>query len=165
MAGEKKFGTALFGFNKSDVNAYIEKIIHEFDQRLKEKDDEISNLKLQIREMKTRFESISAESEALTKEKERIASALITAQEKADSILEEARKKAEQEKMRLDAALEAEREKIIDIKHDIKVMRSQLIEALNKYQNLLNEMETFIDNKEQEYYKEESNGEEKQEDQ
>jgi len=151
MAGEKKFGTALFGFNKSDVNAYIEKIIHEFDQRLKEKDDEISNLKLQIREMKARFESAASESETLAREKERIASALITAQEKADAILEEARNRAEQEKARLDAALEDEREKIIDIKRDIKMMKNQVMEALSKYQNLLNEVEIFIENKEQEY--------------
>ncbi len=159
MPGEKKFGTSLFGFNKSDVNAYIEKIIHEFDQRLKEKDDEISNLKLQIREMKARFESAANESESLAREKERIASALITAQEKAESMLEEARSKAEQEKIRLDAALEAEREKIIDIKHDIKLMKSQVIEALTRYQNSLNEAEIFIENKEQEYYKEDDDQE------
>lgn len=161
MSGEKKFGTSLFGFNKSDVNAYIEKIIHEFDQRLKEKDDEISNLKLQIREMKARFESATTESETLAKEKERIASALITAQEKADAILEEARNRAEQEKARLDAALETEREKIIDLKRDIKTMKSQVIEALAKYQNLLNDAEIFIENKEQEYDKD--NGQKDQE--
>ena len=154
MPGEKKFGTSLFGFNKSDVNAYIEKIIHEFDQRLKEKDDEISNLKLQIREMKARFETAANESETLAREKERIAGALITAQEKAESMLEEAKSKAEQEKIRLDAALEAEREKIIDIKHDIKMMKSQVVEALARYQDSLNEAEIFIENKEQEYYKE-----------
>ena len=154
MPGEKKFGTSLFGFNKSDVNAYIEKIIHEFDQRLKEKDDEISNLKLQIREMKARFETAANESETLAREKERIASALITAQEKAEAMLEEAKSKAEQEKIRLDAALEAEREKIIDIKHDIKMMKSQVVEALARYQDSLNEAEIFIENKEQEYYKE-----------
>lgn len=159
MPGEKKFGTSLFGFSKSDVNAYIEKIIHEFDQRLKEKDDEISNLKLQIREMKARFESVVGESESLAREKEKIASALITAQEKAESILEEAKSKAEQEKVRLDAALEAEREKIIDIKHDIKMMKNQIVEALAKYQDFLNEAEAFIESKEQEYYKEREHSE------
>ena len=75
--------------------------------------------------MKARFETAANESETLAREKERIASALITAQEKAESMLEEAKSKAEQEKIRLDAALEAEREKIIDIKHDIKMMKSR----------------------------------------
>lgn len=74
-------------------------------------------------------------------------------------MLEEARSKAEQEKIRLDAALEAEREKIIDIKHDIKLMKSQVIEALTRYQNSLNEAEIFIENKEQEYYKEDDDQE------
>jgi hypothetical protein len=30
MAGEKRFGTSLFGFKQSDVNSYIEKILREF---------------------------------------------------------------------------------------------------------------------------------------
>ena len=32
----KKFGTSLFGFKKADVNAYLERVIREFDKRLKE---------------------------------------------------------------------------------------------------------------------------------
>jgi cell division septum initiation protein DivIVA len=151
MSGEKKFGTSTFGFNKSDVNAYIEKIIHEFDQRLKEKDDEISNLKLQIREMKVRFDTASNDSESLLKEKERIATALITAQEKADAVIQEARARAADEKKMLESALESDREKIIDIKRDIKQMKNLVAEALGKYQTLLSDADAYIENKEQEY--------------
>ena len=42
MPGEKRFGTSLFGFSKSDVNLYIEKILKEFDDKLKSKDEEIN---------------------------------------------------------------------------------------------------------------------------
>jgi cell division initiation protein len=158
MSGEKRFGSSPFGFNKSDVNAYIEKILQEFDQRLKEKDDEISNLKLQIREMKTRYESTSQDSQILSKEKERIAGALIKAQEKADAIIEEARARAAEEKARLEQALETERERIIDIKRDIKSIKAQVVEMLTKYQSLVNEVEAYIENKEAEYN--ETSGEE-----
>lgn len=151
MSGEKKFGSSAFGFNKSDVNAYIEKIIHEFDQRLKEKDDEISNLKLQIREMKTRYESTSQDNLNLSKEKERIASAIIQAQEKADAILEDAKARAEMEKSRLEQALESERERIIDIKHDVKSMKTQVADMLSKFQALLSDVDGYIENKEIEY--------------
>ncbi len=151
MSGEKKFGSSAFGFNKSDVNAYIEKIIHEFDQRLKEKDDEISNLKLQIREMKTRYESTSQDNQNLSKEKERIASAIIQAQEKADAILEDAKARAEMEKSRLEQALESERERIIDIKHDVKSMKTQVADMLSKFQALLSDVDGYIENKEVEY--------------
>lgn len=151
MSGEKKFGSSAFGFNKSDVNAYIEKIIHEFDQRLKEKDDEISNLKLQIREMKTRYESASQDNQNLSREKERIASALIKAQEKADNILEEAKARAAEEKVMLEQALENEREKIIDIKRDVKTMKTQVIDMLNKFQTVLSDADTFIESTENKY--------------
>jgi len=151
MSGEKKFGTSVFGFNKSDVNAYIEKILYEFDLRLKEKDEEISNLKLQIREMKTRYESAAEDSETLNKKKEKIASALITAQETADAILREAKERAAEEKSKLEEALEKEREKIIDIKRDIKTMKVQIVDMLTKYQGLLNEIEGYIETKETEY--------------
>jgi cell division septum initiation protein DivIVA len=56
VAGEKKFGTSMFGFKRADVNAYIERIIREFDQRLKEKDDENSTLKAQVKDLKTKYE-------------------------------------------------------------------------------------------------------------
>ena len=151
MSGEKKFGSSMFGFNKSDVNAYIEKIIHEFDQRLKEKDDEISNLKLQIREMKSRYEVAANDNENLAKKKERIASALIQAQEKADSIIEETKTQAQAEKLKLDMELESEREHIIDIKRDVKDMKARVAEMLSKFMEQLNEAENNIGEKEREY--------------
>lgn len=158
MSGEKKFGSSAFGFNKSDVNAYIEKIIHEFDQRLKEKDDEISNLKLQIREMKTRYESNTQDSQIISKEKERIASALIQAQEKADAIMEDAKARAAEEKTRLEQTLESEREHIIDIKRDVKNIKTQVVDMLLKYQSLLSEVEGYIENKESEYTEKSGDG-------
>ena len=152
MPGEKKFGTSPFGFSKSDVNAYIEKMVREFDQRIKEKDDEISNLKMQIREMKARYETAESESVQLSKEKERIANTLIQAQEKADAIVEEARKQAQQEKSRLDAELENEREKIIDLKRDIQSIKENVIELLTKFQSLLEQAESSIEETENKYF-------------
>lgn len=160
MSGEKKFGTSAFGFNKTDVNAYIEKILNEFDLRLKEKDDEISNLKLQIREMKARYETDSQNSQQLSKEKEKIASALIMAQETADSILSEARNRADEERIQLEQTLESERERIIDLKRDIKTMKSQVSDLLSKFQGSLNEYEIIMESKEEYNKADEVNDEE-----
>ena len=44
MAGRKDLAQ-LFGFKQSDVNSYIEKILREFDDKLKEKENEIIELK------------------------------------------------------------------------------------------------------------------------
>ncbi len=151
MSGEKKFGSSPFGFNKSDVNAYIEKMMREFDQRLKEKDDEISNLKMQIREMKTHYESASQESSQLLREKELIATALIQAQEKADAMMKEAREQAAEEKLRLDQELENEREQIIDIKRDIKDIKEHILQMLEKFKSEVEQTENYIDERETKY--------------
>jgi hypothetical protein len=58
MPGEKRFRTSPFGFNKSDVNSYVEKMLRDFEERLKQKDDEIAMLKNQARDMKSKYEEI-----------------------------------------------------------------------------------------------------------
>ena len=93
MAGEKKFGTSLFGFKRADVNAYIERIVLQFDQRLKEKDDEISNLQAQLNELRTKYDDFYREAESVIREKEKIAGVLLQAQEKAENMMVEAREK------------------------------------------------------------------------
>lgn len=160
MSGEKKFGTSAFGFNKPDVNAYIERLLSEFDMRLKEKDDEISNLKLQIREMKLRYDSDAQDIQSISKEKERIASVLITAQETASSIVEEARGRADEERIILGQTLENDREKIIDIKRDIKSIKAYMVEMLKKYQGSMNDAEEIINTMEEKYNVVEINNEE-----
>ncbi len=152
MAGEKKFGSALFGFKRSDVNAYIERIIREFDQRLKEKDDENSTLKFQVKELKMKFDQVYEEAEHLTKEKEKIAGVLLQAQEKAETMMAEAQDKALKEKIRLDQLLESEKEKIVDIKREIKGLKSQITDLLSRYEEQIDETMINIDNREALYY-------------
>jgi cell division initiation protein len=156
VAGEKKFGTSMFGFKRSDVNAYIERIIREFDQRLKEKDDENAMLKFQIKELTAKYEQLSQEAEHLIREKEKIAGVLMQAQEKAETMMEEARSRAVEEKSRLDQLLETEKEKIVDIKRDIKNLKAQITGILSRYQQEINETVMNIEQKELYYITEET---------
>lgn len=151
MAGEKKFRSGLFGFNKVDVNAYIERILSEFEGRLKDKDDEISNLKLQIREMKNKCDLLASEAASAAKEKDMIARALIQAEEKAVSVVEAARAEALAEKDKLEKLLEGERERIIDVKRDVKSMKGQVADMLAKFQVQLEEAENAAEAREARY--------------
>ena len=73
------------------------------------------------------------------------------AQDKADAILEDANARAEMEKAKLEQALESERERIIDIKRDVKSIKTQVVDMLTKYQSLMSEVEAYIETKESEY--------------
>lgn len=151
MAGEKKFGTSMFGFKRADVNAYIERIIREFDQRLKEKDDENSALKSQLKELKQKYDQLSHDTEALMRDKEKIAGVLLQAQETAEMMMAEAKDKAIKEKNRLSELLESEREKFVDMRRELKELRKQIHDMLLKYEQQLDEAAAGIEIKEVSY--------------
>ena len=85
MAGQKRFGTSLFGFKKKDVNNYIEKILQEFDRRLKEKDDEADSLKAKNMELSSKYEDLAKKAKQIDDNREKIADVLIKAEEKDES--------------------------------------------------------------------------------
>ncbi|NMB33360.1 MAG: hypothetical protein GX992_03855 [Clostridium sp.] len=134
MAGEKRFGTAFLGFKQSDVNSYIEKILREFDDKLKEKDNEIIILKSQFRELRIKYEDIARKSEQVGEDRAKIADVLIKAQEKAELILQEAREQAEQERRKLSEMTEQEKEKFVDMKHEMKLLKQEITKTLKKYE-------------------------------
>jgi len=142
MPGEKRFRTSLFGFKKSDVNSYVEKILREFDNMLKEKENEINNIKSQNEDIKERYKELLSKSEQINADRAKVADALIQAQEKAERILEDARNQALQEKKSIEELIEKEKEKLIDIKEELRVLKSEVANVLKKYEmqlgNLIN---------------------------
>lgn len=145
MAGQKKFGTSMFGFKRADVNAYLERVIREFDQRLRDKDEENANLKARLNELQEKYDQLSKNAEYLIKEKEKIAGVLLQAQEKAEAMMIEAQEKAMKEKVRLDQTLETEREKIVDIKRDLKSLRNHISNILAKYESEIDDVVSNIE--------------------
>lgn len=137
MAGEKRFGTSLFGFKQSDVNSYIEKILREFDDKLKEKENEIANLKNQCREIRIKYEDIARKTDQISEDRAKIADVLIKAQEKADTILDEARIQSNEERKKLSDLTEKEKEKLVDIKQEIKMLKQDVAKVLKKYSDEL----------------------------
>lgn len=139
MAGEKRFRTSFFGFNTSDVNFYIERMLQEFDDRLKKKEDEITTLKNQNREIRIKYEDMTKRSQQIDEERARIADVLIKAQEKGQLMIDDARVQAMEEKRKLDTVIEKEKEKLIDIKQEIKLLKSEVVSTLKKYEEQLND--------------------------
>lgn len=135
MPGEKRFRTSFMGgFKKSDVNVYIEKILGEFDIKLKEKDDEIGQLKSQNKEIRTRYEEFLQKENQINEDRAKISEVLIKAQEKADMMIENARLEAIEEKKQLEEAIEQDKEKLVDIRQEIKGLKGEIVSTLKKYE-------------------------------
>ncbi|MEN6315434.1 MAG: hypothetical protein ABFD25_14455 [Clostridiaceae bacterium] len=138
MPGEKRFRTSFMGgFNKSDVNTYIEKILREFDDKFKEKDDEIASLKNQNKDYKGKYEELMKKSDQINDDRAKIADVLIKAQEKAQLMLEDARMEALEEKKKLEETIEQEKEKLVDIRQEVKILKGEVINTLKKYESQL----------------------------
>ncbi len=141
MAGEKRFRTKfLGGFKKSDVNSYIEKMLVEFDDKLKKKDEEISSLKSELREAKFKYDEIAQKADEINEDRSKIANVLIRAQEKAELIMDEARQQATEEKKKLDVMLEDEKEKLVDAKEELRVLKANVTDTLSKFEQQLDNL-------------------------
>ena len=139
MPGEKRFGTSFMGgFKKADVNTYIEKILKEFDDKLKEKEDEIAQLRSQNKDIKARYDDLLKDANQVAEDRAKISEVLIKAQEQAEVIIENARNEAIDEKRQLEDTIERDREKLVDIRQDIKALRNEIVNTLRKYESQLN---------------------------
>lgn len=141
MAGERRFRTSFMGgFKKSDVNAYIERMLKEFDEKLKSKDDEIAVIRNQNRELKIKYEELQKKADEIDETRAKIADVLIQAREDAERIREEARNEAAEEKKRLEEANEQEKEKLVDIRREVKNLKAEIIKVLTRYTQELSDL-------------------------
>jgi len=134
VAGERRFRTSFMGgFKKSDVNAYIERMLKEFDEKLKSKDDEIAVIRNQNRDLKIKYEELQRKADEIEETRRKLADVLLQAREDAERIREEARNEAAEEKKRLEEANEREKEKLVDIRRDIKNLKDEIVKVLSRY--------------------------------
>lgn len=199
MEAEPKFRTAAVGYNKNDVNDYIEQMTQEYQDKIKEKDDEIAKLRNQLKELKAQVEentktaldikekddeigklknqlkelkmqaeegvkaanSVKEKEQEITnlrsrleelqseveknkdnydssEDKAKIAEVLIKAQATAEGIIEEAKATAAEERRRIEEVIEKDRENIVDMKGELKKLRTTVIEMLKHFEKDLN---------------------------
>lgn len=151
----KRLRTSLFGFNKSDVCDYIRSMDERIDDKMKDKDKEIAELKEKIEEMRNQREEIVT----VLQNAEKSAKTLVeNAQRDADEIKLKTDAEIEEQKSRLNREIEikrraiksyyvAENRKIAQIKEEVEKMRMASIEAIKRFESELYEIEKASDNK------------------
>lgn len=140
MSEGKRFRDAVYGFNKEDVNLYIEKMLKDFDERLKEKDEEISFMKNQNRELRSRLDEMMAKSDEIEALKDKITGVLVKAQEKAELMISEARVQALEEKKKIDDLTEQEKERLVDLRTELKALKTAVAITLRRHEGQLGEI-------------------------
>ncbi|MGI6563335.1 MAG: hypothetical protein ACOX3Q_12370 [Clostridia bacterium] len=130
MAQDKLFGNALYGYQKNQVDEYVKKMKDE----LAKKDKEIAALKSALTENQKAYDWLKAEAGNLDVERQKIANALLKAEEKAEEVIRNVHAQAEEEKRALEEMLEKERERIVDMRSIVKTLREEVVSMLQHFE-------------------------------
>ncbi len=137
MENEKKFGSEMFGYDKKEVEDYIKAIKAEYESKLQAERSDSNRVANELTIVKKKIERYEVD---YIQKQEKVANALITAEDQAKKIIENARTEAMQEKDRVEHVIEMEKEKLLDIKKDILDLKEKTIKLLEKYSEDMNSL-------------------------
>ena len=137
MENEKKFNTEMFGYDKKEVEEYLREMKADYESSLQAEKAEINRLSNEITIIRKKLERYDTE---YIEKQEKVANALITAEDQARNILENARQEAINEKQRIESVIEVEKEKLLDIKREVIDLKERTVRVLEKYNETMTEL-------------------------
>lgn len=137
MENEKKFSNEMFGYNKSEVEEYIKAMKAEYESKIQAEKSDANRIANELTILKRKLEKYEVDYIA---KQEKVANALITAEDQAKKIIENSRIESMQEKDRIEQLIEMEKEKLLDIKKEVIDLKEKTIRILDKYSNDMNSL-------------------------
>ena len=137
MENEKKFSNEMFGYDKREVEEYIKAMKAEYESKIQAEKSNANRIANELTILKRKLEKY--ETDYIAKQ-EKVANALITAEDQAKKIIENSRIESMQEKDRIEHLIEMEKEKLLDIKKEVIDLKEKTITLLDKYSNEMNNL-------------------------
>ena len=137
MDNDKKFSNEMFGYDKKEVEEYIKAIKAEYESKLQAERSDSNRMANELTIIKKKLEKYESD---YVQKQEKVANALITAEDQSKKILENARNEANQEKERIENLIEKEKEKLLDMKKDVLELKEKTVDLLNKYSEDINQL-------------------------
>lgn len=137
MENEKKLSNEMFGYDKREVEEYIKAMKAEYESKIQAEKSDANRIANELTILKRKLEKY--ETDYIAKQ-EKVANALITAEDQAKKIIENSRIESMQEKDRIEHLIEMEKEKLLDIKKEVIDLKEKTITLLDKYSNEMNNL-------------------------
>ena len=137
MENEKKFSSEMFGYDKREVEEYIKAMKAEYESKIQAEKSDANRIANELTILKRKLEKYEIDYIA---KQEKVANALITAEDQAKKIIENSRIESMQEKDRIEHLIEMEKEKLLDIKKEVIDLKEKTITILDKYSNEMNNL-------------------------
>ena len=137
MENEKKFSSEMFGYDKKEVEEYIKAMKAEYESKIQAEKSDANRIANELTILKKKLEKYEIDYIA---KQEKVANALITAEDQAKKIIENSRIESMQEKDRIEHLIEMEKEKLLDIKKEVIDLKEKTITLLDKYSSERNNL-------------------------
>ena len=137
MDSEKKFSNEMFGYSKQEVEEYVKEIKSEYESRLQAEKSDSNRLSNELTIVRKKLERYEID---YVERQEKVANALITAEDQSKKIIENARSEANEERERIEHLIEMEKEKLLDIKKEVIDLKERTIRIMDKYSNEMNSL-------------------------
>ena len=137
MENEKKFGNEMFGYDKREVEDYIKALKADYESRIQAERSDANRVANELTIVKKKLERYEVD---YVQKQEKVANALITAEDQAKKIIETSRAEALQEKERIEQLIEMEKEKLLDMKREVIDLKEKTVRLLDKYSQEMNNL-------------------------
>ena len=130
---EDNISKGLFGLNRKDVENYIADLKKDYEAELKRQNQELLNMKSENAKLNERLNEFLSDRKEIEEAKKNISDVLFKAEQQAKQILEDAKAKAIEERQEIDAQIEAEKEKLIDTKIELAMLKDKAKDLIAKF--------------------------------
>ncbi len=131
----------LFGLNKKDVEDYIASIKDDYEKEIMEQTKRLQEMKAENKALQDKYNALLKEKNEIEASKSNISDVLLKAQEQANQIIEDAKKQSEKERQDIEALIEEQREKLIDAKIELAMLKDKAKEIITKFSDDLSKLQ------------------------
>ena len=130
---EENISKGLFGLKRTDVENYIADLKKDYEAELRRQNQELLNMKNENAKLNERLNEYLNDRKEIEEAKKNISDVLFKAELQAKQILEDAKAKAMEERQEIDAQIEAEKEKLIDAKIELAMLKDKAKDVMAKF--------------------------------
>lgn len=130
---EDNFSKGFFGLNKKDVEAYIADLKKNYEDELSKQNEALRSMKEENLKLNERLNQFLNDKREMELAKQNISDVLFKAEQQAKQIVDDAKTKADEERQELDVLLEQEKEKLIDAKLELAMLKDKAKEIMMKF--------------------------------
>ncbi len=130
---EDNISKGLFGLNRKDVENYIADIKKDYENELRRQNQELLSMKSENAKLNDRLNELLSQKREIEDAKRNISDVLFKAEQQAKQIVEDAKTKAMEERQEIDALIETEKEKLIDAKIELAMLKDKAKDLIAKF--------------------------------